>query len=443
MSALRPWVGVATGPATRAAYVEGTRRLLATVEPTLRAFTSVAPLEPAAAAAQTAQAGLGSGPLAGMPVAVKEIIDVAGMEVAFGSAVHAGRVPTRDAEAVARLRAAGAEVVGVTTSTPYACGTTTVTANPHRHQATPGGSSAGSGAAVGAGLVPVALATQSQASTIRPASYCGAWGYKPSHGRLPRGGVRLLSDTLDNLGVIAASLADLEATLAVLADDWTPAPVPGRLRVGVVRLDDGGLPRPESCRALAALVTRLEARSDVRVVRGTPALAAYDALVAGSGSDCFAIFAGEAAPGLAREVAAGETDPRLPEMVEHAARVGTDGLTDALARRRALREAHARLLTTEVDVLLTLATTNPAPDGHDTTGCRRMPATASLLGVPALSAPWLVVDGMPLGVQLLGAEGADERLLAAARHLAPSAPAPAPAPAPVSVSVSRPEEDLP
>ncbi|MGN0063560.1 MAG: amidase family protein [Nocardioides sp.] len=362
------------------------------------------------------EAPLTSGPLAGTAVAVKEIIDVAGMPTTYGSGVFADRVPSADAEAVARLRAAGAHVAGMVTTTPYACGTTTVTDNPAAPGYTPGGSSAGSGAAVGAGLVSVALGSQSQASTLRPASYCGVWGFKPTHLRLPRDGMHLLADDLDDLGVLAATRDDLAAVLPVLADDWRDVARPARLRVGVVRLDDGDLPDEETRTALAALVDRFATTAAVEVVRGTPPLVALDEALAGSGLVCFDIFAGQSAPALASYVAAGEPDPRLGEMVAHAEATGPDGLALALQRRAVLAEQYAAL-SAEVDVLLTLATTGPAPYGHDSTGCRRMPATSSLLGVPALSAPWLTVDGRPLGVQLLGFAGRDEELLAAAHTL--------------------------
>lgn len=364
-----------------------------------------------------------AGPLHGLPVAVKEIIDVAGMPVTFGSPLFADRIATEDAEAVARLKAAGAVVVGMTTTTPFACGTTTTTSNPHRASATPGGSSAGSGAAVGGGLVPVALASQSQASTIRPASYCGAWGYKPTHLRLPREGMHLLADTLDDLGIIADSVDHLAGVAGVLLDQPHPAePHPAephtKLRVGRLRLDDGGLPRAETLAALDELVATLAGSGigDIEIISTTPELVAFDELVQGSGRTCFDIFAGESAPLLATYVAQGEPDPRLREMVERANVIGADGLAAALEQRDELRAAYAELAA-HVDVILTLSTTNPAPEGHESTGCRRMPATASLLGVPAVSAPWLEVDGMPQGVQLIGFEGRDEDLFDAARRL--------------------------
>ncbi|ABM13955.1 amidase [Mycolicibacterium austroafricanum] len=404
-AALRPWTGDA------ADYLAGSAQMLAELEPGVRAFTHV-DVDAARTAATRAV-----GPLAGMPVAVKEIIDVAGMPVTFGSIVFAGRIATEDAEAVARLRRAGAVVVGMTTTTPFACGTTTGTDNPHRPGHTPGGSSAGSAAAVGAGMVPVALASQSQASTLRPASYCGAWGFKPSHLRLPRAGMHLLADVLDDLGLIAASLDNLDAVFGVLAEpSRVPVAPSGPLRVGRLRLDDGGLPRRATVAALDDLLSRL-AGPDVTVATDTPVLAETDRLLAGSGRTCFDLFAAQSASRLAHYAAAGETDPRLREMVGHAAALGADGAARALARRDRLRGAWAQLAE-HYDVLVALATTNPAPAGHAGTGCRRLPATSSLLGIPALTAPWLTVDGLPQGVQLLGFEGRDEELLAAARVLA-------------------------
>ncbi|MCB0964892.1 MAG: hypothetical protein KDA98_16570, partial [Acidimicrobiales bacterium] len=301
---------------------------------------------------------------------------------------------------------------GMTTTTPFACGTTTATDNPRAPGRTPGGSSAGSGAAVGAGYVPLALASQSQASTLRPASYCGAWGFKPSHGRLPTDGMHLLAELLDDLGLIAASISDLRTGFGVLAEPRTePAADVAELRIGRLRLDDGGLPDAATLAALDGVVERIGERFPV--ASGTPELAAVDAVLEGSGTTCFDLFAGQSAATLATYVEAGEPDPRLREMVDHAAAIGPDGVAGALAERDRLR-AWWSTLADHHDVIVTLATTGPAPLGHATTGCRRMPATSSLLGIPALSAPWTTVGGLPLGIQLLGFEGRDEELLAAA-----------------------------
>jgi len=409
-------VNIATVPwrGDSARHLAGTATLIAELEPRVRAFTH---LDRNLLAHPPTGSSVPAGPLAGMPIAVKEIIDVAGMPTTCGSRVLAGRVPDRDAQSVACLRAAGALIVGMTTTTPFACGTTTVTDNPRVPSHTPGGSSAGSAAAVGAGYVPVALASQSQASTLRPASYCGAWGFKPSHRRLPRGGMHLLADVLDDVGLIAASIEDLRSVFEVLAApraDPVTAPAP-LLRIGRLRLDDGGLPVPATLAALDGLAARL-ARG-FQVVDGTPELSAMDAALAGSGATCFDLFAGQSAPVLTSHIAAGERDPRLAEMVERAAVIGASGLANALGERDRLRERWQGIAEHH-DVIITLSTTNPAPAGHQSTGCRRMPATSSLLGVPAVSAPWLTVAGLPQGVQLLGFEGRDEELLAAAAAIA-------------------------
>lgn len=403
-----PWNG---DPST---YLVRAASTIARYEPRVRAFTHLdhRALDPVAAPS--------GGPLGGMPVVVKEIFDVAGMPVTFGTRVHGGRVPDKDAVVVERLRRAGASVMGMTTTTPLACGTTTVTDNPVVPGHTPGGSSAGSGAAVGAGFAPVALASQSQASTLRPASYCGVWGLKPTHGRLPRQGMLLLSDTLDDVGLIAASWADLVRVFLVL-DPWPPTtakPVgitpSAPTRIGVLGLDHGGVSSPGTRAAFDDLVSRLA--TVAHVLQHTPELEMVDRMVAGSGEDCFTLFCCESADLLATHLAVGETDPRFTEMLGRARSAGPRGRRDALAVRSRLRETWSAL-SGHVDLVISLSTTNPAPPGHRSTGCRRLPATASLLGIPSVSAPWLSVDGRPLGVQLLGFEDGDERLLAHAGWL--------------------------
>ncbi len=413
----RPFTGDA------ASYLATTSDLIASHEPRVQAFTHLDRRLLSDPPRET------HGPLAGMPIAIKEIIDVAGMPTTYGSALFADRIPEHDAACVAQLRAAGALMLGMTTTTPFACGTTTTTDNPAAPGHTPGGSSAGSGAAVGAGFVPVALGSQSQASTLRPASYCGAWGLKPSHGRLPVDGMHALTDILDDLGIIAAGLTDLRSVFDVLASPRSDRPVrrASALRIGRLQLDDGGLPDSATVAVLDQVVERI--RRQIPVESGTPDLTAMDEQLAGSGLICFDLFAGESAPILSAHVAAGEPDPRLRELVDHAAALGAEGLRVARSERDRLRAQWAAL-SEHFDVIITLATTDQAPLGHETTGCRRMPATSSLLGIPAITAPWATVDGRPQGIQLLGFEGADEELLDAAAFLQNVLDEPDHAPAP-------------
>src|SRR5256712_3643137 len=163
----------------------------------------------ARAADQWRLSGQPIGPLHGVPIAVKDIIDTADMPTENGSPLCAGRTPARDAAVVAQLRAAGAVIMGKTVTTEFATRTPGKTRNPHDPAHTPGGSSSGSAAAVGAGMVPLALGSQTTGSTIRPASFCRVWGFKPTHGLIPRPGMFMLSRTCDHVGLFARTVEDL------------------------------------------------------------------------------------------------------------------------------------------------------------------------------------------------------------------------------------------
>src|SRR2546425_4750418 len=149
------------------------------------------------------------GPLHGVPVGLKDIIDTADMPTENGSVLHAGRTPSRDATVVTMLRAAGAVIMGKTVTTEFATRTPGKTRNPHNAAHTPGGSSSGSAAAVAAGMVPLALGSQTTGSTIRPASFCGVYGFKPTHGLIPRHGMFMISRTLDHVGLFARTIEDV------------------------------------------------------------------------------------------------------------------------------------------------------------------------------------------------------------------------------------------
>ncbi|KAB2872444.1 MAG: amidase, partial [Burkholderiaceae bacterium] len=158
---------------------------------------------------QMRQAGEALGPLHGVPVGIKDIIDTADLPTECGSRIHAGRTPAHDATVVAMLRAAGAVVLGKTVTTEFALYAPGKTRNPHDPSRTPGGSSSGSAAAVAAGMVPIAIGTQTNGSVIRPAAFCGVYGFKPTHGLVSRGGILRLSRTLDHVGVFARTLDDI------------------------------------------------------------------------------------------------------------------------------------------------------------------------------------------------------------------------------------------
>ena len=173
-------------------------------------------LAQARAADEFRLSGQPTGPLHGVPVGIKDIIDTADMPTENGSVLHAGRTPSRDATVVSLLRGAGAVIMGKTVTTEFATRTPGKTRNPHNPAHTPGGSSSGSAAAVAAGMVPLALGSQTTGSTIRPASYCGVYGFKPTHGLVPRHGMFQLSRTLDHVGLFTRSLEDVALLLEQL-----------------------------------------------------------------------------------------------------------------------------------------------------------------------------------------------------------------------------------
>src|SRR5205085_4605641 len=158
------------------------------------------------------------GPLHGIPIAVKDLIDTVDMPTTYGSPIYEGHRPAADAACVALARAAGAVVLGKTVTTEFACFSAGKTAKPHNPAHTPGGSSSGSAAAVGDGMVRLAFGSQTAGSTIRPAAYCGCVGYKPSFGLIPRAGVKALADSLDTIGVMARTVDDAAFFTGIIAE---------------------------------------------------------------------------------------------------------------------------------------------------------------------------------------------------------------------------------
>jgi len=181
-------------------------------EPVVRAFQHLDPAQFRRAAAPAKP-----GPLAGIPFAVKDVLDTADMPTSYGSPIWAGHRPRSDSFAVSAARAAGAVIMGKTVTTEFASRFPGATTNPHNHQHTPGGSSSGSAAAVAAGMVPLAFGTQTAGSIIRPAAYCGVVGFKPSFGTLHRAGMKVCSESLDTIGIMARSLADCALAMGALS----------------------------------------------------------------------------------------------------------------------------------------------------------------------------------------------------------------------------------
>ncbi|KMO35782.1 amidase [Methylobacterium aquaticum] len=355
-----------------------------------------------------------SGPLAGLAVGIKDIIDTADLPTRMGSPIYDGWRPRADAPVVARLKQLGAVPLAKTTTTPFAFLDPTATRNPHHPGHTPGGSSAGSAAAVAAGMLPLALGTQTGGSIIRPAAFCGVVGVKPSFRLLPTVGVKCYSWALDTLGLFAAGVADAAQALALLADRPAIARSGevGAPRIGILRQEFCAAPEPEAEAALSRAAQAAERAG--AVLRDLTLPAPFGEAFAAHGT----LQDYEARQALAWEYATHRDalPPRLRAALDAAQGIDTPAYDDA--RRTA---HHARRGLKDVfsekgcDVLLTYAAPGAAPAGLDHTGDSRFNRLWTLMGVPCVTLP---VDrtpaGLPVGVQVIARFGDDGRALAAA-----------------------------
>ncbi|MBL8382973.1 MAG: amidase [Burkholderiales bacterium] len=346
------------------------------------------------------------GALHGMAIGVKDVLDTVDMPTAFNSPIHAGRRPARDAEVVRRLRAAGAIILGKTVTTEFAFTHPGRTRNPHDLACTPGGSSSGSAAAVAAGMVPVALATQTGGSTIRPAAFCGVLGYKPAFGRYPTAGLKHLAPSLDTIGLHARAFDDLARASAVMAGEAAPArPVlPRRPRVALVRTPHDGAAEPQALARLHEAAQALRsAGAAVRTIDLPPALVEVDALQ-------HVIMAAEAAQSLAAEWASARD--RLSANLAGFIAEGLAHDAAAVAAARARIAAGARAIDTLVgddEVILTLPAPGEAPRGLASTGSAVFNRLWTMLGVPCITLPaGRGARGLPLGVQLVARRDAGD-----------------------------------
>jgi len=417
----------------RLACLDYTRALLQRIderEPEVQAWEHLDRAHALAAARDIDEAiarGDASGPLLGVPIAIKDIIDVRGMPTADGTPLHAGRIANDDAALVRAMRRAGAWPIGKSVTTELATYAAGKTRNPHDVAHTPGGSSSGSAAAVACGMVPLAIGTQTNGSMIRPASFCGVVGYKPSFGRIARGGVLRQSPTLDQIGVFARNIDDA-ATLAEALFGPDPS-------------DAATVQAPTP--PLAAIAAQ-EPPTPLRLAwTRTPwwhrvaadAQAAFDGWVRQLGSAIEAVeLPAEAQPAIGWLRTIMEAD--IATSYEREYDTGREQLSESLQRQiergrtitavdyRKAIENRARVaaaidpLFDRFDAIACPATLGTAPPASDGTGDPLMCTLWTYLGAPAVSLPLLAGEnGLPLGVQLVGRHGDDGRLLRTARAL--------------------------
>jgi Asp-tRNA(Asn)/Glu-tRNA(Gln) amidotransferase A subunit family amidase len=381
----------------------------------------------AKAADEHRKQGKALGPLHGVPVGVKDIFDTSDMPTEFGSPLWAGRTPRRDAVAVAQLRSAGAVVMGKTVTTEYAYLHPGKTRNPHDPERTPGGSSSGSAAAVASFMVPGAIGSQTNGSVIRPASFCGVVGFKPTHGLIARSGALLLSRALDHVGVFARSVADaalLAETLAGFDEEDPDTRAIARPPLASVAVSEPPLPprfafvrtpvwsnaEPVTLEAFAELVGTLgEAASEVEL--GPTFERAIEMHRT--------IMEVEMAHNLRRdyEQGAAKLSQALCKLIERGRTYPAVDYTRALASSALLYDSLDPVFD-EYDAILTPAAPGPAPRGLGSTGNPVFCSMWTLLGTPAVTLPLLhSEEDMPIGVQLVARRGNDARLLRTANWL--------------------------
>jgi amidase len=363
------------------------------------------------------------GPLHGLPVAIKDNIDTADVPTSYGSPIYEGHCPAIDAACVALLKDAGAFVLGKTVLTEFANFTPGPTRNPNDLLHTPGGSSSGSAAAVAAHFAPIALGSQTAGSVIRPAAFCGVAAYKPSAQRIPRAGVKPLSDTLDEVGVFARSVDDLAFVAAVLAvkPAWKDLPEQGRAGAapaitGVVT-SQSNQASPRMLAALEAAELKAAHRGARRVTSTWPRV--FDGLF--EAQRTVQLF--ETARALAPEFSyrRSQLSQRLIDLIEAGRAIKADDYAQALQLGRACAAAIESLFG-GADVLLTPSAPGEAPAGLASTGDPVFNRPWQLLGCPVINLPVPAAlghgeSGLPLGLSVVARPGDDVKLLAAAAWL--------------------------
>jgi Asp-tRNA(Asn)/Glu-tRNA(Gln) amidotransferase A subunit family amidase len=382
-----------SGEKTSGELLEVCLRRIAGGEPDIQAWVEVSPRAP-----------LAGGLLDGIPFGVKDIFETAGLATEYGSALYAGRKGVVDAQAVSGLRRTGAVLLGKTRTAAFACFDPPATRNPRFPGHTPGGSSSGSAAAVAAGMVPFALGTQTLGSVLRPASYCGICGFKPSFGLVPFEGALSFAPSLDTVGLFTATAADM-------AELWSRG-FGGRF---VADLNCAGWMRVRAedpmRRALAAAVERL--RAGGVSIDEIPPPPGWDRLQ--SAAQTINRYEGARSHRGRFEEFGDRIGGKLANLVREGLGITQSEYEDARTHVERMK-LEVNSIFWDYPVILTPAAAGPAPAGLESTGDPSHNAPWTALGVPAISVP-LPVEGGPLGVQMAAAWGRDDALVAVAAQL--------------------------
>lgn len=376
---------------------------------------------------QTRERGTPTGPLFGIPIAIKDAIDTFDMPAEYGSSIHAGRHPRWDAPLAARLRQAGAIFFGKTKLPEFCLGKPADTCNPHNLAHTPGGSSSGSAAAVAAGMVPVAIGTQTVGSVIRPASYCGVIGFKPTRGLISRSGLQPLSRTFDQVGVFGRNIADVAAvTEQMIGADADDRSTIGTLTRPLLAVSQSKPPFPpkfvfirtpfwdqmdaDAQEAMQALVDEL-GEQVVTLDLPQSAILAKEWLMTAIEAEFAQTWAS------ASDAELNQLSDALKDLIARGKSVNAVDYLDAISHIERVAEGFDEIFE-RFDAILTPSALGAAPKGLDSTGNPIMSALWSYTGMPCISLPLLQNEaGMPIGVQVAGPLHDDARLLRTSQWL--------------------------
>ncbi len=408
---------IVEGRLTAVGLTEACLERIAARDGEVRAWAHLDP-EAALAQARACDARAPVGPLHGVPVGIKDIMDTADMPTEYGSPIYRDHRPATDAICVAKVRAAGGVVLGKTVSTEFAHRQPNIqTRNSHDPARTPGGSSSGSAAAVADFMVPLAFGTQTGGSIIRPASFCGVYGYKPTYDTIATAGVKPLAPGLDTVGTFARNLDDIAWFGAALSND-EPSDIPvwsgAAPRVGLTRGYEWSQAEAATVEAVETAAARLEeAGAEVTEVVLPNAFAELaDAQIT--------IMRVEATQALAWERAnhSDRLSAPLRGLLDRGAGISVEVHDSAVTLARKCRARLAEAFAGN-DVLLTASARGEAPVGLESTGDPVFNRNWTLLHVPCVTIPFgRGPNGMPVGVQLVARPGAHQRLLGAAKWIA-------------------------
>lgn len=388
---------------TPVSAVGGALEVIAGLEPDLRAFAYLDPDRARDEARRVAP-----GPLSGITVGVKDIFDTADQPTEYGSPIYAGHRPAADAALVAMLRRAGAVVLGKTVTTEFAWSSPGATRNPHRADHTPGGSSSGSAAGAAVDMFDLGVGSQTAGSVIRPASFCGVFGLKPTIGAFSIAGARAVAPSLDTVGFFARDLEVIAAALSALRDSRLVPDTTARVAfLPTDRFDEAD----QDCRAVVVEAARLLHASE----RGLPA--AYVGLT--EHQELVQAYEGRQSLLYERANHPELLSAMLRARLEEADAVSFAAYADA-RRRAALVRDPERLeaLFGDADVLVTPAAVGEAPASLEATGDARFNRLWTLLGCPALTVPGALGEsGLPIGVQLVARPFCEDALIGVGRRL--------------------------